>query len=404
MSSKAGVEYVKGEVMALEGDNVVAEAMRQMNPDVVAAYPVTPQTEIVMTFSEFVADGRVDTEFVPVESEHAAMSACVGSCAAGARTQTATCGPGLALMWEILWVASGMRLPLVMHVSNRAFNAPLNILCSHDDAMGSRDIGWLQMFAETHQEAYDNAIQAVRIAEHPDIMLPVMACLDGFVLSHTLERVEILPDDVVKRFIGTYKPTHSVLDVEHPVTYGCLAGSDWYFEHKIPQWEAMKKAPGVILDVAEEWGKLTGRYYDLVEPYRLEDAEVAIVILGATAGAVRVAIDEMRDRGVKAGMLKIRCFRPFPAADIVKHLKGRKVVAVLERCGCFGAEASPVFLEIAAALFLRNVRVELVNYTYGLGGRDTVPAQIVEVFQDLVDVMKTGAAEPRFRYLGLRDY
>ncbi len=395
---------LKGELKALEGDNAVAEAMRQINPDVVAAYPITPQTEIVMTFSEFVANGLVDTEFLAVESEHAALSACIGAALAGARALTATCGPGLALMWEMLWIASSWRLPIIMNVVNRAFSSPLNILCSHDDAMGSRDAGWIQLYAESQQEAYDNTLQAVRIAEHPDILLPVMCCLDGFVLGHTLEPVEVLPDEVVKEWAGTYNPCYSLLDIDHPVTYGAADFTDYYFEHKRPQWEAMERAPKVILDIGEEFGKVTGRYYHLVDSYRLDDADVAVVVLGATSGAVRVAVDRLRKNGIKAGMLKLRCFRPFPAQQVVQALQGKKAVAILERVAFFGAEASPVFLEVATAFYLRGVSTKLINYTYGLGGRDTVPGQICGVFQDLIDITQTGKTEPIFRYLGLRDF
>ncbi|MCX8117131.1 MAG: pyruvate ferredoxin oxidoreductase [Desulfobacterota bacterium] len=394
---------VKGLRMALEGDNAVAEAMRQINPDVVAAYPITPQTEIVMTFSEFVSQGRVDTEFIPVESEHAALSACIGAALAGARTQTATCGPGLALMWEMLWVASGWRLPIVMHITNRAFNTPLNILCSHDDSMGARDACWVQLYAETQQEAYDNVLQAVRIAEHPDVLLPVMCCLDGFVLSHTLTPVEILPDETVRDWIGRYRPLFSVLDVDHPVTYGAADFTDYYFEHKRPQWEAMEKAGVVVSEVGEAYGRLTGRPYGLIEPYRLEDAEVAIVILGATAGAVRVAVDEMRKKGVRAGMLKVRCFRPFPAEAIATALKGKRAVAMLERTAFFGGQGNPVFTEVATALYLKGERPHLVDYIFGIGGRDTVPEQICSVFEDLLRIVRSGEVGPTLRYLGLRE-
>lgn len=394
---------VKGILKALEGDNAVAEAMRQINPDVVAAYPITPQTEIVMTFSEFVSDGLVDTEFIPVESEHAALSACIGAALAGARTQTATCGPGLALMWEMLWIASGWRLPIVMYITNRSFNAPLNILCSHDDSMGSRDACWVQLYAESQQEAYDNALQAIRIAEHPDVLLPVMCCLDGFVLSHTLVPVDVLPDEVVKNWVGNYTPRYSVLDVDHPVTYGAADFTDYYFEHKRPQWEAMENAKKVIEEVGEEYGNLTGRYYRFIDTYQLEDAEIAIVILGATAGVTRVAVDELRKDGVKAGMLKIRCFRPFPAGEVAQALRGKKAVAVLERTGFFGAQGNPVFLEVATALYLERIQTHVVNYIFGLGGRDTVPEQICSVFYDLVEIVNSGQPEPIFRYLGLRE-
>lgn len=401
--AKATTEYVKGRIMALEGDNVVAEAMRQVNPDVVAAYPITPQTEIVQTFSEFVADGLVSTEFIPVESEHAAMSSCIGAAAAGGRVQTATCGAGLALMWELLWCASGMRLPIVMHVANRSLSAPLNILCDHTDAMGARDAGWIQIFGENHQEVYDNAIQAVRVAEHHDIMLPVMTNLDGFVLSHTLGRVEILPDEVVRQFIGSYKPKHSLLDVDHPVTFGACDHWDYFFEHKRQQWEGMENALRVVVEIGEEYGRLSGRYCGLVEHYRLEDAEVATVIMGSSAGAMRVAVDELRAQGIKAGMLKVRCFRPFPTNAVVGALKDKKAVAVMDRSSCFGGVGNPLFLEVSSALFAHHLPTNVVNYVYGLGGRDTVPEHFRRVYHDLLDIVKGGALEPVHRYLGLRE-
>lgn len=395
--------YVVGKAMALEGDVLVAEAMRQINPDVVAAYPITPQTEIVQTFSQFVADGLVDTEFIAVESEHAAMSACIGASAAGARAITATCGAGLALMWEMLWCASGMRLPIVMAVVNRSLSAPLNILTDQTDMMGCRDAGWVQLYGEDHQEVYDNAIQVVRIAEHPDVMLPVMHGLAGFVLGHTVSRAEILPDGAVREFIGEYKPAYPLLDIDHPVTVGAFDHWDYYFEHRRQQWQGMENALRVISEVGEEYGKLTGRRYGLVEPYLLDDAEVAIVIIGSGAGAVRVAVDDMRRAGVKAGMLKIRSFRPFPGAAVAEALRGREAVAVLERATCFGGEGSPVFVDVCTALSRRGVWPKLVNYIYGLGGRDTVPAEFCSIYRDLLQILASGEAEPVFRYLGLRE-
>ncbi len=397
------ITRAKAKPVALEGDMVVAEAMRQINPEVVAAYPITPQTEIVQTFSGFVADGLVNTEFIPVESEHAAMSACVGASAAGARSMTATCGVGLALMGEVLWAASGLRCPIVMAVVNRSLSAPLNILTDQTDMMWVRDSGWIHLYSENHQEVYDNIIQAVRIAEHPDVMLPTMVGLAGFVLGHTVGRLEILPDKVVRDFVGEYKPKHSLLDVDHPVTFGAYDHWDYFFEHKRQQWEGMNNAPRVILEVAEEFGKLTGRSYGFVEPYMLDDAEVAIVIIGSAAGAVRVAVDELREEGVKAGMLKIRCYRPFPAKAVAEALKGKKAVAVMERSSCFGGQGNPVFLDVATALSTHGFPTKLVNYIYGLGGRDTVPAEFRQVYRDLLKIAETGVAKPIFRYLGLRD-
>ena len=401
MALKVGM--VKGKRMALDGDRAVAEAMRQMNPDVVAAYPITPQTEIVMRFSEFVANGMVDTEFIPVESEHAAMSACVGACAAGGRAQTATAGAGLAFMWEVLWIASGTRLPIVMHVVNRSFSAPLNIHCDHSDSMGARDAGWVQLYDENVQEAYDNAIQTVRIAEHPDVMLPTLHALDGFILGHGVERLEVLPDDAVKEFIGTYRPEHPLLDVDHPVTCGPMDLQDYFFEHKRQQAAAMERALQVIPQIGEEYGRLTGRYYGLMEGYRLEDAEFATVVLGSTVGTARVVVDELRDQGLKAGLLKLRCFRPFPAAAVAQALGDKKAIAVLDRSLSFGAQGNPIFLEVVTALFTHGFTPKVVNYVYGLGGRDTVPAQIHRVYQDLIKIDREGLTVPSFRYLGVRE-
>lgn len=396
-------ERVRGKPVALDGDRAVAEAMRQMNPDVVAAYPITPQTEIVQSFSEFVANGEVDTEFVPVESEHAAMSVCIGACAAGGRAQTATAGAGLALMWEVLWVASGTRLPIVMHVVNRSFSAPLNILCDHSDSMGARDAGWVQLYDESVQEVYDNAIQAVRIAEHPDVMLPTLHALDGFILGHNVERLELLPDEVVRQFIGIYKPKYSLLDVDRPATYGPMDYHDYFFEHKRQQAAAMEKALEVVPLIGEEYGRLTGRYYGLMEGYRLEDAEFATVVLGSTAGTTRIAVDQLRDQGLKAGLLKIRCFRPFPAAVVAQALGNKKAIAVLDRSLSFGGQGNPLFLEVSTALFTHGFTPKVVNYVYGLGGRDTVPAQIHRVYQDLIKIDREGVTEPTLRYLGVRE-
>jgi len=394
---------VKGKPVALDGDRAVAEAMRQVNPDVVAAYPITPQTEIVMRFSEFVANGEVVTEFIPVESEHAAMSATIGASAAGGRAQTATAGAGLAFMWEVLWVASGMRLPIVMHLVNRSLSAPLNIHCDHSDSMGARDAGWIQLYDETVQEAYDNAIQALRIAEHPDIMLPTLHALDGFILGHGLERLELLPDDAVKAFIGTYTPAHPLLDVDHPVTYGPMDLADYFFEHKRQQAAAMEKALEVIPRIGEEFGRLTGRYYGLVEGYRLEDADFATVALGSTAGTAKTVVDELRDLGIKAGLLKLRCFRPFPASAVAEALGNKKAVAVLDRSLSFGAQGNPLFLEVVTALYTHGFSPKVVNYAYGLGGRDTVPALIHQVYKDLVEIDRSGLTGPPLRFLGVRE-
>jgi len=390
---------------ALAGNEAVATAMRQINPDVVAAYPITPQTSTVQKFADFVADGLVDTEFVTVESEHSAMSACVGASSAGARVMTATSANGLALMWEIVYIAASNRCPIVMSLVNRALSAPINIHCDHSDVMGIRDSGWIIIFSENGQEAYDNIIQAVRIGEHPDVLLPVAVCQDGFITSHGMERVEIYADADVKAFVGQYRPQWPLLDLAHPKTYGPLDFYDYYYEHKRQQVEAMQNAQQVILDVTAEFNQKFGRNYGLFEPYRLEDAEVALVIANSTAGTAKVVVDQLRDAGLKVGLLKLRVFRPFPAKEIVEALRHLKAVAVMDRSISFGAmdNAGPLFLEIAAALTLQGVQMPLANYVYGLGGRDILPREIESVYRDLLTIAETGQATRMVTYLSVRE-
>jgi pyruvate ferredoxin oxidoreductase alpha subunit len=391
--------------MALDGAHAASQAMRQINPDVVAAYPITPQTAVVQTFSQYVADGEVDTEFMAVESEHAAMSACVGAAAAGGRVMTATAANGLALMWEVVYIAASMRLPIVMTVVNRALSAPLNIHCDHSDSMGARDAGWIHLFSETAQEAYDNLIQAVRIAEHPDLLLPVMVMQDGFITGHGVERVEVLDDAAVQGFIGTYAPKYSLLDVDHPTTFGAWDMYDYYFEHKRQQTDAMSKAMKVIVDVGKEYGETFGRSYGIFDAYAMDDAELAIVVLSSAAGTARATVKELRAQGVKIGLLKPRVFRPFPAQELADALKDVKAVAVLDRSISFGAMdgAGPMFLEVCAALFAAGLRTKAANYIYGLGGRDIFPQHFEQVAGDLQDIAATGKVKSLVSYLGLRE-
>jgi len=391
--------------MALEGAQASARAMRQINPDVVAAYPITPQTAIVQTFSQYVANGEVDTEFIAVESEHAAMSACIGAAAAGGRVMTATAANGLALMWEELYIAASLRLPIVMSVVNRALSAPLNIHCDHSDTMGARDAGWIHLFSETGQEAYDNTIQALRIAEHPDLMLPVMVMQDGFITGHAVERAEIADDQSVKDFIGTYQPKYSLLDIDHPRTFGAWDLWDYYTEHKRQQTDAFSKAMKVIVEVGQEFGKKFGRTYGIFDEYAMDDAEIAIVVLSSTAGTARATVKKLRKEGVKIGLLKPRVFRPFPAQELVAALKGVQVAAILDRSIVFGAMegAGPLFLESCAALFAAGSTTKLVNYIYGLGGRDVLPDQIERVASDLREIANTGKVKSLVSYLGLRE-
>ncbi len=390
---------------ALTGDNAAAMAMRQINPDVVAAYPITPQTETVEFFAEYVADGLVDTEYIAVESEHSAMSACVGASAAGARVMTATSSQGLALMWEVLYIAAGNRCPIVMALINRALSAPINIHCDHSDVMGMRDAGWIVLFSEDSQEAYDNMIQAVRIAEHPDVLLPVVVCQDGFITSHSMERVEVYDDAEVKAFVGQYKPRWPLLDVEHPKTYGPLEFYDYYYEHKRQQVEAMEKAQPVILDVAAEFNRKFNRNYGLFESYRLDDAEVAVVVTNSTAGTARVVVDRLRDQGLKVGLLKPRVFRPFPAREMVDALRHLKAIAVMDRSISFGAmnNAGPLFLELVAALAVHGVQKPIADYLFGLGGRDIRPGEIERVYHDALNMAQTGRVERIVTFLSVRE-
>jgi len=390
-------------VVAYTGNEAVAEAMRQIEPDVVAAYPITPQTEVVQSFSGFVNDGLVKTEMITVESEHSAMSACVGAAAAGGRVMTATSACGLALMWEILYCASGNRLPMVMTVVNRALNAPINIHCDHSDSMGARDTGWIQLYSENAQEVYDNLVQAFTIAEVKDILLPLMVCVDGFIISHSIERVELLEDEQVKDFIGEYTPPYPLLDLDHPKTFGPLDLSDYYIEHKRQQHEAMKFVPDALLASAKRFEALTGRKYGLVEGYKLADAEVAIVVLNSAAGTTRVVVDMMREKGFKAGLLKIRMFRPFPAELIAHCLSHCKAIAVLDRCDSFGAQGGPVAHEVRSAICNLPRVPKVIQYVYGLGGRDLNIEDIERVFGTLKKVAETGKVEQVFDYITVRD-
>ncbi len=387
---------------ALTGNEAVATAMRQIGPDVVAAYPITPQTSLMQKFADFVADGDVDTEMILVESEHSAMSAAVGAAAAGVRTMTATSANGLALMWEIVYIAASSRLPMVMPVVNRALSAPINIHCDHSDAMGARDSGWIQLWSENAQEAYDNTIQAIKIAEDPSVRLPVMVNLDGFIISHGMENVNIYPDADVKSFIGEYKPLINLLDLKNPITVGPLDLQDYYFEHKRQQAEGMMNAQSVIEKVGQEFDKAFGREYEIVEGYKLDDAEVVIVGLGSTMGTLRLIIDEARASGIKVGFLKMRVFRPFPKDIIRNVLKDRKSVVVLDRADSFNAVSGPLFSEVTSALYgVTNIPV--VNYIYGLGGRDVSVGMLHRIVKDGYDIACKGKVNKTLTYAGVRD-
>lgn len=390
-------------VVAVTGNEAVANALRQVNPDVCAVYPITPQTDMMQRFAGFVSDGKVRTELILVESEHSAMSSCVGASAAGGRVITATSSQGLALMWEILFIASGTRLPVVMPVVNRALSAPLNIHGDHSDAMGARDTGWIQLWSENAQESYDNTIQAFRIAEHMDIRLPVMVCLDGFIISHSIERIEYLEDEEVRNFVSEFQQLNPLLDIEHPVSYGPLILPDYYMEYRKAQDEVASRVAGVVLEVAGDFEKLAGRKYGLFESYRLEDAEIGLVILNSAAGTSKDVVDEFRNRGIKAGLLKPRLYRPFPFEAVGEALKHLKAVCVLDRADAFGGSFGPVYLDIATSLYPYREKPILINKIYGLGGRDYMPQHAELVLGELVEIAETGRTKNYKEYIGVRE-
>ena len=406
---------VKQEVLGLNGDEAVAYAVKQSDVDVVAAYPITPQTIIVEKLSEYVANGEVNTEFVCTESEHSAMAACLAAAATGARTFTATASAGMALMHEMLFVTSGCRAPVVMAVANRALSAPLNIHGDHSDAMAERDSGWVQIYAENAQEVYDSLLQAFRIAEHLDVQLPVLVGLDGFTLSHTLENVQVLADDIVSKFVGTRQLptvlTHEgktvpyKLDPNNPMTMGPVALPNYYFEFKRQQEEAMKNSLKVIQQIHDEYAELSGRGYGngLVEKYKLDDAEIAIVCLGSTAGTVKTVVDVLREEGVKAGLLRIRAFRPFPADEIAKELAKTKAIAVMDKSISFGGNGGALFQEVRHVLYDVQTHPYVVDYIYGLGGRDTSQAQMRKIYEDLQKISQTKRVDELIKYVGLRE-
>jgi len=390
-------------VVGLTGDGAAADAMMQINPDQVAAYPITPQTEIVERFAEYVANGEVQTEFVAVESEHSALSACCGGAAAGGRVMTCTSSQGLALMHEVLYIASGNRLPIVMPMVNRTLSAPINIHGDHSDSMGSRDAAWIQLFCADAQEIYDTTIQAVRIAEHPDVSLPVMICFDGFNVSHDMERVEMLDKEEVQEFVGDNKPAINMLDPENPITIGSLVLPPFFFEHKLSMINALEGSLKIIEEVGKEFEKLSGRAQPILETYGMEDAEVAVVALSGIGGTATWTVMKLREQGMKVGVIRPRVYRPFPGAQMAQLLKNVKAVAVVEKATSPGAAASPIFEDLATALYDQNAHPKMVNYVTGLGGRDTSSAQFTAVFERLQGIAKGGPVGPRVSYIGVRE-
>ncbi len=390
---------------ALVGTDAVAEAMRQINPDVVAAYPITPQTAIVETFSQMVADGLVKTQMIAVESEHSAMSATIGAASSGIRAMTCTSSQGLALMWELLYIASGLRLPIVMPNVNRSLSAPINIHCDHGDSMGARDSGWIQLFSENAQEAYDNTIQAIRIAEHPDIQLPVMVLMDGFIISHSIDRLDLQDDTSVQKFIGSRNPAYSLLDSQNPTSVGTFDSLyGYFFEFKRQQEEGMINALNVIQEVGNEFGTLFGRSYGLFETVGMEDAEYAVIATGSAAGTIRMEVEHLRSSGVPIGMIKLRSFRPFPAKQLAELLSGLKAVAVFDRSDTFaGHMGGPIFIELRSSLYDLEKKPLTINYVYGLGGRDLSEKLVKKAAGELMETAQNGFVRQTVNYLGLRE-
>ena len=386
----------------LSGNEAIAIALRQINPDVFPAFPITPSTEIPQYFASFVANGQVDTEFIPVESEHSSMSAAIGASAAGARSLTATSSCGLAYMWEELYIAASNRLPLALALVNRALSGPININCDHSDSMGARDAGWIQIYAENNQEAYDNMVQAFRISEHKDVRLPIMICQDGFITSHAVENIELLEDKEVKNFVGEYEPEEFLLNPGKPIAVGPYSITDYYMEAKRNQAEGTRNVSRVVKEVAEEFEKLSGRKYGLFEEYRMDDAEYVIVIMGSAAGTTKEAVDELREQGIKAGMIKVRVFRPFPGAELAAALENAKGIAIMDRAESFSGCGGPLGSELKAALYDAKNESTTVNYFYGLAGRDYTVETACGIYQDLIDYVSGKQEAEQFKYIGLR--
>ena len=386
----------------MSGNEAVSYAIRQINPDVMPAFPITPSTEIPQMVSTYIANGEMDTEFIPVESEHSSMSATIGAEAAGARSLTATSSAGLALMWEELLLAASNRMPCALALVNRTLSGPININCDHSDGMGARDTGWIQIYAENNQEAYDNFIQAYPIAEHADVHLPIMICQDGFITSHAVENIELLEDDEVKNFVGTYEPEEYLLNPGKPISVGPYSVSNYAMEAKKNQEIALENSKAVILEVAKKFEALSGRSYGLFEEYRTEDAEYIMLLIGSAAGTAKAAVDELREQGKKVGVLKLRVFRPFPADEIAHALRHCKAVAIMDRCESYNGNGGPLGSEVTAALFKNRVMITAVNYIYGLAGRDFTVDHVKDIFAEMEDDLKNGRETKQYQYGGLR--
>ncbi|MBR6443918.1 MAG: pyruvate ferredoxin oxidoreductase [Firmicutes bacterium] len=385
----------------LSGNEAVAIAMRQIEPDVMGAFPITPSTEIPEYFSSFIADGLADTEFIAVESEHSAMSTCMGASAAGARAVTATSSAGLAYMWELLYVVASARLPVTMAVVNRALTGPININNDHSDSMGARDSGWLQIYAETNQEVYDNFIQAIPIAEAA--RLPIMVCQDGFITSHGVSNIDLIEDEKVKGFVGEYRPENYLLKHENPLAVGPYGTSPYYMEFKRQQAQSMKDAMPIIMDVAERFERMTGRKYGFFEEYMMDDAEVALVCIGSSAGTGKEAVDRLRAEGKKVGLIKLRVFRPFPRIPLAEAMCKVKAVAIMDKAESFSNSGGPLFNEARSSLYDLKDKPYAINYIYGLGGRDIRVEDFYDIYQDLFVIIEHDDPGDVYRYIGVRD-
>lgn len=383
-------------ILAKTGNEALAYAMKQVNPDVVAAYPITPSTEIVQLFSNYVHDGLVDSEFVAVESEHSAMSACIGAAASGCRTMTATASQGLALMHEMLFVAGGLRLPIVMGVASRSLSSPLNIHGDHSDSLASRDSGWMQFFCESVQEGYDTLIQAVKAAERAS--LPAMVCVDGFILSHCLERVEAFDDEQVRAWLGPYRPNWSLLDVKKPILVGPATMQDYYFEFKRAQVEGMNRALPAVEAVQDEFRQEFGRGYGVIEEYRCEDATAVVLLMGSACGTMREAVDALREQGRKVGMVKLRVFRPLPHTLLRESLRRFATVAVMDRMDTVSSWGGALFTEVGSVLYDLPERPKLLSYVYGLGGKEFSPVEANRVLEGAL----AGHKDELVTYVGVR--
>lgn len=386
----------------MSGNEAVSYAIKQINPDVMPAFPITPSTEIPQMVSTYIANGEMDTEFIPVESEHSSMSAAIGAEAAGARSLTATSSAGLALMWEELLLAASNRMPIALALVNRTLSGPININCDHTDGMGARDTGWIQIYAENNQEAYDNFIQAYPIAEHKDVHLPIMICQDGFITSHAVENIELLEDEKVKAFVGEYEPEEFLLNPGKPIAVGPYSVSNYAMEARKNQEIALENAKDVILQVAKEYEKISGRSYGLFEEYRTEDADYIMLLMGSAAGTAKQAADDLRAQGKKVGVIKLRVFRPFPAKELAQALAKAKAVAILDRCESYNGNGGPLGSEVTAGLFRNKVMIEAVNYIYGLAGRDFTVNEVYDIFAELEDGVTNGKEIEQYQYIGLR--